>query len=107
MRRDFTTALMLLGLCAFVGVESARGQMVYTGGAPTRPGGRAFQDEPVMSINNSYLGYGDFTYYGPPVSPFGNARRPAAPTRGYVVAPAPPLVRRRVFWYRGRRYYQN
>jgi hypothetical protein len=42
----------------------SRAQWVYAGSRPTYCG-YAFKDEPLMSINRSYLGYSNFVDYGP------------------------------------------
>jgi hypothetical protein len=95
-----SAATVMLGLVADV-----QAQWVYTRGAPAvaYPRGYSFRDEPVMSINNSYLGYGNFTYYGPTLAPrFLTGNKPYQ-SPGYTYAPA-----RRVFrpfgWRRGYRY---
>ncbi len=54
----------------------APAQKVYTGTYPAPPGGYSYgKQEPSMSINNSYLGYSNFTHYGPG----GGAAYPLAP----------------------------
>ena len=93
----------------------APAQKVYTGANPAPPGGYSYgKQEPSMSINNSYLGYSNFTHYGPG----GGAAYPLAPRQAaprYVAAPAPvaaarpvpPPAPRPVYWYQGRWYYRN
>jgi hypothetical protein len=105
MKRLFPTALAVLALSGGVRVSA---QMVYTGAGPAPPGGYSFgKSESMFSINNSYLGYSNFTYYGPHAPAVGYSLPPKAPAPRYVAAPARAVAPRRVFQYRGRWYYQN
>ena len=67
----------LLGLAA-----DAQAQTTY-GGAP-RP--YRYSDEPLMSINRSYLGYSNFVDYGPGLPAHSNP----PPRGGYVTGYAAP-----------------
>lgn len=94
---------VLMGVLVFGGASLAEAQMLSTGAgpaaysyysAPAAPAGSArgyaFKDEPLMSINRSYLGYSNFVYYGPG-SPSPYATAPGtAPARGYVAGSAAP-----------------
>lgn len=118
--------LVLTGVLVFGGASLAEAQMASTGAGPaaysyySAPApsagyarGYAFKDEPLMSINRSYLGYSNFVYYGPG-SPSPYATAPStAPARGYVAGyTTPPTyyytrppVRRGLFgWRRGYGY---
>ena len=72
-RLGLAAAALLLGLAG----EGRAQQVVSSGGTPVR--GYDFNREPLMSVNRSYLGYGNFTYQGasPPapgyVTPYGQA----------------------------------
>jgi hypothetical protein len=112
MRTLFVALALALGVAA-----DARAQWVYSGSAPygyqyyypAPPAGAvyprvyAFKDEPVMSVNRSYLGYTNLVdVSGRPSAPrfmtdYGNR------TQGYYVpAPAPRGVR----WFGWRRGYR-
>jgi hypothetical protein len=114
MRTPF--GLALAGALALGPAAVARAQWVYAGSAPNAyrypvapsggaySRGYAFKDEPLMSINRSYLGYSNFVYYGPhPPAPgfLADGLAPRAP--GYV-RPAAPA--RRGFLFGGRRGYR-
>jgi hypothetical protein len=63
----------------------------------------AFKDEPLMSINNSYLGYGNLVYVGPnPPSPGYVTRYGQMQSAGVVRTPG-PVPQRRGFRLFGRR----
>src|SRR5262249_31641018 len=76
--------LSVVGAVALGCVADASAQGYYS-----RP--YSFKDEPVMSINNSYLGYGNFVYPAP--EPPAHANPPgwggATAPRYYVQRPAP------------------
>jgi hypothetical protein len=104
MRTMFGLALAGAIVLGEAGAARAQGPYGYRNyRAPSvgaaSPRGYAFKDESLMSINNSYLGYGNFVYVGPD---------PPAP--GYVsgvprsYSPAP--VRRGVRWFGRRRGYR-
>ena len=90
----------------------AMGAVVVLGHVPAcRAQTYAFKDEPLMSINRSYLGYSNFVWQGPHapapgyVTQYGQARSPgyvraAAPAPAVVAAPAPVQRRGRWFWRR-------
>ncbi|MDR3635848.1 MAG: hypothetical protein P4L84_18745 [Isosphaeraceae bacterium] len=112
MRTLFGPALA--AILALAGVSGARGQTVYVGAAPNgyyrAPApvysqNYAFKDEPLMSINRSYLGYSNLTYTGPgSLSPFGATGTGTAVAPAYVSAPAP--VRRGFGLFGRRRAYR-
>jgi hypothetical protein len=94
--------LALAGALALGPAAIAKGQGMYAGSAtygyrypgPVSSGGYArgyaFKDEPVMSINRSYLGYSNFVYYGPhPPAPGFLTDGLASRAPGYVRPSAP------------------
>jgi hypothetical protein len=71
----------------------APAQWAYPGSAPYGYGPvYAFKDESLISINNSYLGYGNLVYQGPHPPAPGYATGYVAPPRRYVVTPPPAPV---------------
>ena len=76
-RFGMTTAIALL-------LGSAAGTQAQTYGGPPYP--YRYKDEPLMSINRSYLGYSNFVDYGP--RPPAHANPP--PRGGYVTGYAAP-----------------
>jgi hypothetical protein len=84
----------------------ARAQAGYPYSRPYR-----FSDEPLMSINRSYLGYSNFVYPGPGLPahanppPRGGYVNPAPATRppAYPVYQVPARPRRWLGWWRGYR----
>jgi hypothetical protein len=111
--------LIILGLAGVLVFEAASHASAQ--GAYGRP--YAFKDEPVMSINNSYLGYGNFVYPGPGLPAHANppgwysAPRTWTPApaqahaRVYVrrpaPAPAPAPARRTIRWNGWQWVYAN
>ncbi len=63
---------------------SARGQSAYSGTY-------SFKNEPLASVNQSYLGYSNFVYQGP------RAPSPYPYPYGYPTAPAPAAVQPRTY----------
>lgn len=107
MRTPVLAAVIVLGLAAagraqsgHVGVASAVPTTYPTSpvAGVTPPGAYAFKDEPVMSINNSYLGYSNFVDPDHPAPRYLFNHRVAQPP---VYAPVPQrrvgrwVVRRR------------
>lgn len=99
--------LALIGFLALGHPADARAQWAGAGGAtygyryvnppPAQAGSafpHAFKDEPLASVNRSYLGYSNFVDYGPNppapryVTPYGRAVHPgyydSAPARGGI-----------------------
>jgi hypothetical protein len=107
--------LALTGALVLGHAAAARAQGAMIGGAPygnrysgppphAAPYRRvySYMDEPVMSINRSYLGYSNFVYDGPGLPPGGYATGYRyVPAPGYVT-PAPRGFRR--FGWRRYRY---
>lgn len=101
MRTTFGLALagaLVLGLS---GAAQAQGT--------SAPYGYRFKDEPVMSVNRSYLGYTNFVYYGPdPAFGYPPKYKTFRP-QTYVHTPAPAPVyappRRGFRLFGGRRGY--
>ena len=81
--------LLGLGLAGAVTLGAAAGASAQA------PSGHpySFKDEPLMSINRSYLGYSNFVYYGPGLpahaNPPGRAAAVGAPVYTQPPAPAP------------------
>jgi hypothetical protein len=86
--------LRILGLavvaCSLA--TEARAQWAYPGAAPYRYGPvHAFRDESILSINNSYLGYGNLVDVrpNPPALGSGAIGDTAPAWHGFIAPPAP------------------
>jgi hypothetical protein len=99
------SGLSLAAALVLVGAAETRAQWVYAGSRPTY-GGYAFKDEPLMSINRSYLGYSNFVDYGPEsalgaYSGYNAAVRarayPPAPVQAPTYVQAPAYVQTRTY----------
>jgi hypothetical protein len=99
-RENAMRTLLALGVAGALTLGAAAGASAQA------PYGRPyyFKDEPLMSINRSYLGYSNFVYYGPGLPAHANPPgRTAAPARAPVyvqpparyAAPTRPIAR----WY--------
>jgi hypothetical protein len=77
---------------------------------PSAPYPYRFKDEPLMSINRSYLGYSNFNYYGPDPALGAYTTYRASRPQTYVQAPASAPVqvpaRRGFRLFGGRRGYR-
>ena len=101
-------SVLMLETCTEAAAQSsatatARGPIYPT--APvsglTPPGAYAFKDEPVMSVNNSYLGYSNFVDPTYPPPRYINPHAQAQP--GATSAPARPRPAR---WFGFRRRFR-
>jgi hypothetical protein len=109
--RPFTLLVAALGCCA-VHAADASAQYVYPPGAPpvvqyrsapavSPPRPYRFSDEPLMSVNRSYLGYSNFIdTSGYPPAPGYVTRYGQAVNQGLIP------VRTRPRWFVGRRGYR-
>jgi len=100
-------ASLLVGasLDARAQVEASPSPRVFYPSAPipgvTPPGAYAFKDEPVMSINNSYLGYSNFVDPNYPAPRYINPHAPVRSNRQATAA----TTRRVGRWFGWRRRY--
>jgi hypothetical protein len=90
--------LALAGAFSLGHVADVRAQGAYYPAPPAAPvyRGYAFKDEPLMSINRSYLGYSNFVDYGPE-SALGSYSGYNAAVRARAAAPAPAYVPARTY----------
>jgi hypothetical protein len=87
-----TSGIALAAALVLGATANARAQAGYPYARPYR-----FSDEPLMSINRSYLGYSNFVYPGPGLPAHANP-----PPRGGYVNP-PPATRPPAYYVPARR----